>query len=220
MSRDIDSGALTDLNRSLGVAGPGSGRTELEDGSLVQTIEVKSTVRRSRSLGTTTGWFYGVLRHVHAGAGGLSATMDPYAVPVANAIPPYPAPTVPEGQDVYLISASCVRNSGTATNFLSGAVVLLPPAVNQAFGANDAAAAVSTQPEIALCRWDLMNTEITSTPNFALQQSGEPRPIINLRIPRGSILSFESEVDTGAFSCDCVLIFSLGTAAFGQDVGL
>ena len=218
MPRDIDSDALTSLNRVLGIAGSrlGAQTTELDDGNLTQVLDVNEIVRRSRTLQDFDGIYFGVIRNVHAGAGELITSVDPYALPV-GAGPGFPTNiTAQTGLELWLIGASLYRISGTGT--LDGATLeLIFDSPQQAFGVDDSGAAVATTGGIPLAHWDSILTTITSNPGITEQ--GEVYIPMGIRLARASIgLRFISDVAGAAATMQTNIILGLFPAGLGQDV--
>jgi len=113
MGKPIDSDALTELDRALGLTGAGTAVAELQDATVEQVMELTAIVRRSRTLAGTQGIFTGTIHNVHSGSGSLTTAVDPYAV-TAGVIAPYTNP-IPRGLDVWLYGCSIARISGTGT---------------------------------------------------------------------------------------------------------
>jgi len=219
MSREIDSAALTELNRVLGIAGPGSATTELDDGILNQVIDVAPIVRRSFTVGNT-GWFFFVMENVHSGADAELSSADPYGLvggAVPGAIPPYTVP-VPLNLDVWLLSVMCKRSSGAGA--LSGAMgLLLPLAVQQGWGIDDTGAPVVEQVTLPFAFWDSIEAGTTAAGAIAKTPAGEVIVKPNMRIPRGCQIRFASEAGAAA-EFQMVGIIGLFPATLGQDVAV
>lgn len=117
--KSIDSEALSLLNRSLGLAGSGSQRTELEDGHVTQVLDIIPVARRGLTPPGTGGIFTALYSFSHgAGVTSESVTVDPYNIAAATAPNQWPTP-VPQGMDVWLLGMAGNIFSGTAGNFTS-----------------------------------------------------------------------------------------------------
>lgn len=203
------------MNKALGIAGSGDSQTELLDGTVDQVLDVGQIARRGGTLAGTEGIFRCILRNVHAGAGDIFSSWQPYLPGETGLIAPYPTP-VPDDLDVWLLGASVESVSGGGS--LVGAALRLTQ-IQQGFGIDDSAAAVVSNSVFTVAWW---NTHIgILAPPFMATQSLQPFKPINLRIPRkGAIaspfLSFGSQSD-GINTFDCVMMMGLFPVALGQD---
>lgn len=226
MGKAIDSGALTILNRILGIAGSatGSSQTDLDDGNLNQVLDVNPIVRRSRTQGNT-GWFYFLIENNHSGADDEVGTVDPYGIGTGGngAVAPYPiAPVdggkgVPPGFEVHLIGVGLNRNS--ASGVLTGGLCsLIPPATQQGFGVDDAGAQHLAGINIILARWDSINTATAAFgEGVGVTAEGNTWIPINLRVPRGSLIRL---MTTSAAAAIYTMygVVGLFPISLGQDV--
>jgi len=213
MGKEVDSGALLLVNRILGIAGSQTGaqRTELDDGTLTQVLEVGSIVRRSRSLPGTDGIFCAILRtNMGAGVTTETATLNPYTPGGAN-LAPFPDP-IPAGFDFWVAGASLIQAGGIAGNFTNALFRTLYDAsmiglaideAGQTFGSATAA--------IPLAFWDDL------TLGFGTMEDGTQWLPLGLRIRRGQTLQLDVAA-TDAVVVDLVLICALVPAALGQDI--
>jgi len=211
LGKTIDSGALSILNRILGLAGSGgSQRTELEDGLVTQVLDVASIVRRSRAASGSEGIFYGLLQNTHAVANSQSSTIDPYA-PGTLQWNTYPA-SIPDGFDVWVLGCSSFSTL-TGSNFSEGILELISSerhlgwAVDQAGAAIGGAIALST----VLARWDIAGS-------FNINLTHEEQSFVKagIRVRRGQTISFSS-TSSGALTTRVAVILGVFPSALGQD---
>jgi len=226
VSSFVDSLALADMKRALGMAGSGSGSTELDDGHLAQTIDVARIVRRSRSIGNS-GFFTGALETIHVSDDSKRAEILPYspngAAAADRSFPPYPNP-VPVDVDIYLFGCCVARTTGTG--ILTGATMSLNTVGQFAGWANDssggAVGAAGVLSNITLAKFDTLDTAVTVTTNDpALTFEGKVYQDINMRLPRGCRLRFET-MSGGAASVEfqCLFVLGLFPLAMGQDLAI
>lgn len=213
MTKKIDSQALGTLNKALGLTGAGSPITELADGVVDQVVSVNEIARRSRTLNQQFGGlFRAVLRNNHSGAGTLTTTVNPFALPVALVFSPFPTP-IPDSFDLWLLTVDVsVVGAGT----LTAALFINHPAANTAFSSTNTGvqvgAAVTGQP---VCFFD---TVIDENVLFGIQESGEPTAYPGLRLPRDRLtqLVFASTA-SAAQTFDMRLGLGLFPVGLGQD---
>lgn len=217
MSHNVESDALDVLNRVLGLGSFGGSSTLLDNANLSQTLPVlPEIIRRSRTLAATTGWFYGLVLHVHTAPGNLNSTVDPYAPAGASQVAPWPA-RIPRGFDVWLLSASLIRNSGSGT--LDGAALLLDPtAAQQGWGINNSGAAVAANDPYPIARWTALDTSLTGTDPYGIAGDGGAMVRINQRIARGTVLRFISNVAGAAANIQLMTTMGLFVEGLGQDI--
>ena len=214
MSHRIDSDALDELFRTLGIAGGGvsAGDTLLDSGNVSLVLSVNEIVRRSRTPGVSAGSFFGVLQNVHAAAGQEQASIDPYEAG-DDAVAPYP-PSVPRGFDVWLLGAALHRVSGAGT--LDGAILFVgPDSTQQAFGRDDSGATVLTSDVYPVALWTTLNT--TTTNAIGVAGNGSTFVRIGLRLKRGGTVVFVSDVAGAAATIMVQLVIGLFPAGIGQD---
>lgn len=214
MTKSIESDALDNVYRVLGLSGGALPKgTLLDDGNVSQVLTVNDIVRRSRTPGVTVGFYYGILLNIHAAAGEVATSIDPYSVG-AFGQPPYPSPVLP-GFDVWCLTASVNRRTGAGT--LDGAVLSYDPTgIQRAFGRNSAAAEVSTHSPFPLARWTALDLETTQSIGVAGDGGGMVK--IGLRLGRGGSLGFTSDVAAAAANIECNMILGLFPEALGQDI--
>jgi len=209
--KHVDSDALSQVNKALGLMGADpSSETVFNDKTLVQSFDTVASARRGRTFAQSTGIFTGALRTVHAGAGTLQCTTNPFDVAV-GALGAYPVP-IPMGFDVWLIAAFANQISGTGT--FTGALRIRPAAASQGFGVDDSAVAVVSQGRYVVAFWD---TIVDQTNEFGQKEDGNPMQKIGLRLPRGTVLRFSSTASALAtFECNVIVgVFPVG---LGQDI--
>jgi len=213
----IDSQALGEVNAALGLSGTPSPSTELLDATVDQVLEVGQIVRRSRTLAGSQGIFYGAMVAEHAGSGTLTVTVNPYDVPVANAIAPYPAP-MPRDFDVWFLGASVLRDSGTGT--WEGVLELLD--TNVGWGEDDGGdPEAPAQVSSVLAAW-------TAIRSSAGREFGTLGPDVQgfsqinaMRIPQGgSPLFFFSSLASAAATYSCFVRLGVFPTSLGQDAAV
>lgn len=152
----VDSDALSVVGDALGLAGTGQPVTELTDGMLEQVVDVGPLIRRGRTPSRSQGIFTGLIEHDHPGVGSLATTITPYQLAQTGLIPPFPSP-IPRFFDLWLLSAHLLRTGGAAT--VTAAVFIDYADAQQAFGVDNAAAAVVGPNLGPLAFWDTLVTQ-------------------------------------------------------------
>lgn len=214
MTQRIDSSALDETNRILGIQSSSVGRTDLEDGSVSQVLSVNDIVRRSRAQGVTEGWFYAVMQHIHTGAGELAALMNPYA-PRGVQGPAYPRDAPQRQRDFWVATASLTRVSGAGD--LDGAAMFIDPQPAQlAWGVTNTGVATTDESEFPVARW-ISGLEETLDIAYGITGDGGATVRLGLRIGRGSRIIFRSQVDAAA-TINLMMIVGLFPAGLGQDL--
>jgi len=213
VTKRIDSDGLILVNRQLGIAGPQQSPTELDDTWVSMIMDITPSVRRARALGVVQGWFIGVMENAHAGAGALTSTIDPY-IPGATAVGAgganFPA-TIPQGYDVWLMSAVLARTAGGGA-LTSGLFSLAPAAVNQAWGIDDMGAAAAAPANFGISHWtSISNGEV------GLNAAGRTFIPFNMRIPRRTTFRFFTDAAAAA-TYQLVLILGAFPEGLGQDI--
>jgi len=208
----VDSDALGEVTKALGLTGKGAGITEFLDGQLDQTLDVAPIVRRGRTQAGSQGIYTAALRNVHAGAGNLSTAVNPFDITV-GALPPYPAP-MPAQFDVWLIGAGVQRVSGTGT-LAAGIFVRQGDAAGQGFGEDDSGVAVVSSRSTALAFWDSTVTELTT---FALQNGSNPYQAINMRLRRPVTTVTFSSTASALATFEATLLIGVFPLSLGQDL--
>jgi len=212
LTKRIDSGALIELNKAMGLTGAGEPVTELADGEVFQTVNVNEIVRRSLTPGKTQGIYTGVMENVHTDAESLLTSVAPYNVGT-GVIAPYPDP-MPDKFDIWLLSATVRLASGGGT--LNAMLTIVYAGVQQGWGVDDSGVAVVTADEYPLAFWNALVQESRS---FGIHAgiSGVYQHI-GLRIPRdiNTLLHFRSTSSITA-TFQCKMTFGQFPVSLGQD---
>ena len=208
---------LLTLQRMLGLA-PGGGRPlNLDDSNISLTLPVVPHVARRGGAGIQAGWFLGVMENVHSAADAEASFIDPYEPGALLAVAPYPA-SVPDGFDLWLLGCSGVRSLGTGDP--TGALfVVNPNDTSQAWGIDDAGVAVIATPGIRVAFFDSVSEvvqAVTADPLFN-SVSGQTYIPVNMRLPRGTLLGFETQ-SAAAAEYQGAFLLGLFPAGLGQDV--
>jgi len=213
----IDSDALGELNKALGLTGAGSRITELADGVVDQVIDIAAVARRGRTQADIQGIYTPTLRNENTAAETITTTIDPYNVGATAVVAPYPNPMPPQF-DIWLIGASMRIAGGSATNLSVATLSLTVGTRSQGFGIDDSGAQVLVAQPIRLAFWDNRATDATV---FGLLDGDRgPHKKIGLRLPRGgggSRLNYIT-VSAGVVDSDVQLILGVFPAALGQDI--
>lgn len=214
MSKEIDSAALSLLNRILGLAGGGGSPISLLDDYWVnQVIDIGPVVRRSRTIAPSEG-IYGMRFFLtHAGADTQAAAVNPYA-PGNLAMNGYPA-EVPEGYDAWLMGGYGTVDGAAAFTSLQvgsempaiqfGASVLQTGGVGAAVQANFPYLSSATVLNLA------------GIGIFFTNLAGETFLQCGYRLRRGQNL-FVRTVSSAALVCNFYAIIALLPSGLGQDV--
>ena len=222
MTVAIDSSALTVLRRALGIAGTGSGQTDLDDGNLSQVIDVAAISRRSLAFGSGIWQFQMIF--VHSNTTGRNIIFDPYeprttAGGTSSNKNGYPT-IVPHGFDVWLIAMSLTTNDATDFSSVTAGIVTAATASGMNITNTNG---VSTSPggaalEFPLAHWD--TTDVMTNGTIAgLTIQGDLIARLGYRLRRGERISVDSVSDTGGTVTNSVtLTLGLFPVALGQDV--
>ncbi len=214
MGKAIESDALDRVYRVLGLSG-GSGvkGTILDDGNVSQVLTVNELVRRSRTSASSSGWFFTIFQNVHAAAGPLTSSIDPYE-PGTNAIPPFPR-VVPRGFDIWILRAALRRTAGAGG--LDGAVFSYNGGTSQqAWGVDDGGGGVQSQDPIPFALFTAIDAS-TSSP-VGVSGTGQVSVPVNLRLPQG-IVNVTLRTDAAAAATfRGYLTLGLFPEGLGQDV--
>lgn len=213
--KTIDSDALVDLTKALGLTGRGAAITELVDGTVEQTLSVNEIVRRGRTFGLTQGIFTAALQNVHTDSETLVTRVEPYDGPAAGVIAPWVTP-IPRGFDIWLLGAVVFRVSGTLA--IEGVLAL--QTFVQGWGIDDSGVAVATTRDQPLAYWDAIETGVGGFAMGILNGTNGTYAKIGLRLPRSELgntnISFHStSAATATFLCQVTL--GLFPTALGQD---
>ena len=215
MPKEIDSAALAQVQRALGLAGAGAAVSELNDGSVEQVLDIGPLARRGRTLAGSEGIYVGVLRNNHGAANTIQSHWLPYRV-AAGQVNAYPD-RVGSGFDLWLLGASVVQVSGSGT--LLAALSARNWQVGFAHDETDAAVTAANF-SVPLAFWDTLTTLVDE---FALSASA-PFKRIGVRIPRvpqditglATDVRFDS-VSSAAAVFDCRMLVGLFPTSLGQD---
>lgn len=205
----LDGQALAALNGILGTTG-GEEKTFLDDGNLQLSLDATHVIRRSRTVGGSSGIFVAKLANVHAGSDSVSLTVDPYALTGAVQAG-YPKP-VPVGFDVWLLdvlgtaSADAMMDGGQTPSW----VFLLYPAVATVLGtAGSSARGVRGFADQLTFSGSARVLLATQADTF-----GRALPI---RIPRGTLLGWNTTALAVAGTLQCNAVLGLFPAGLGHD---
>jgi len=194
--------------------------TVVDDDSVALTLPVVPDVaRRGLSVGGVGGIFQGILENVHSVADDEQSAIAPYEAGV-DAVPPYPA-SIGTGFDLWLLRASVVRTLGAGT--LDGATLKLrAPLANQpslGFGRDDAGAPVTNNSQHHLAFWNSLFTGAAGVNAVGINDiAGVCEQPINMRLPRGCLLTFDTTAGTASATFRIIMILGLYPAGLGQDV--
>lgn len=214
--RNIDSDALSQVQRQLGISGIGSGQAVLEDDELRQVLDVGPAVRRGRADVANGGWFWGVLVNDHEGAGDLTSFIDPYNVTAAFQLTSYPVEVDVSRFDIWVTGVSAVLTAGEAT-IVEAQFGFGGPLRSLAFSKDDDGATVAlTGANLPLARWQGIAVDLGQGVQ-SLVNTGEPYFPIKLRMPRGSQMVFLSR-SVGISTYQCQILMGLFPIGLGQDV--
>lgn len=206
----VDSEALSEVDRALGITGQGAGVTEFADRDLTQVFDVGPSARRGRTLAAGTGVFIGQLSNVHTDAETLFTTVNPYEITV-GAIPPYPSP-MPRHLDVWILGASVEQQSGAGT--FAGLLQASQPF--QGFGVNDSGVAVVRNQALTLAHWDAV---VTVGDEVGITEQGNTWVPIRMRLARSlntEVIFRSTSSLTSTFNCQ--VLFGVFPVGLGQDV--
>jgi len=210
----IKNAILSPIQRLIGIA-PSPSPTVIDDDAVSLTFPVVPDIaRRSVLPSPNAGWFQGILENVHSGADAESSGLFPFAAG-PDAVAPYPA-AISEEFDLWLLKVGGIRTVGTG-DLTAAYLILTPPAHSQGFGHDDAGAPVVTNLAMKIAFFSaLEETGGTSLDPF-ITPSGDLFVDINMRLPRGCTLIFNSE-SAAAAEYQMWFILGLFPAALGQDV--
>lgn len=210
--KSVNSSALELLRKAYGLAGVGSGETELDDGRLDQVVDVNPIARRSMSDAGTSGIYQGLcVMTMPAGASSNSAWLGPYAVGTSN-LPPYTNPIL-DRLDVWCIGVGCALTSGTASNFSEAAIGIYTPPDHVGFAINNTAVPISPAgSKYYLARWDNMEASGIGT-----QENGQSWQPVGKRMRRGELFMFDCSA-TNAVVVELTVQLAVQPVALGQDV--
>jgi len=213
--RSIDSDALSQVQRQLGISGVGvNGVAQLEDDELRQVIDVGPAVRRGRADVANGGWFWGVLQNVHGASTALSSFINPYEADGFE-LTSYPALVDVSRFDIWIAGAT-VRLLSGAASINSASLIIGAPLRSLAFGKDDSAAQVTpTGGGFAVAHWGSLVNATSFT--YMIRQTGIPFLNLNMRMPRGSNLVFDTN-SVGISTYECSILMGLFPIGLGNDV--
>jgi len=194
-----------------------SGITDMDMGSISLVFNVAPEIlRRGVQLGPQGGWFMGILENVHSGADGERSEIDPYAAG-ADAVAPFPT-TVPEDIDLWLLGVSLVQSVGTGTLLTAAQILFNPAPFTQGFGRDDGGLPIIAVRAFTVARFTSVVNDVTDLGAEAgITDQGLTYQPVNMRIPRGSTISFSSE-SSAAAEFQAILVMGMFPASLGQDV--
>lgn len=214
MTKKLDSDALGDLNRALGLSGAGSRLTELEDGQVDQVIEISNIARRGRTLAGTGGIYTAILRNIHTDAEAQTSTATPYNIALPADRAPWPIPTS-RRFDIWLLGASVRRISGSGS--INAQLLVAFDASQQAWGFDDSAVVVQKASRFALGHWNSFLTAGTRVAGGLV--NGNTFLNIGIRLPRNDNTQLEFvSASSATMTLECDMILGLFPVGFGQDV--
>jgi len=148
----VDSLALGEVDKALGLAGPGAQATELDDGLINQVLEVANLVSRARTP-ISHGIKWAIIQNTHALAGDQVTAWDPYFRTTApNTELNWPVP-VPKGFDIWFLGATARVISGGG--FSNGYLGIVGDFVGDgAYALGHAGAPTTDTIRYALQNWD------------------------------------------------------------------
>lgn len=217
MGRAVDSDALVQVGRQLGISGQAGQFTDFEEDSLTQVYEANSAIRRGRADIATGGWFFGILENVHSSGDSEVSNIDPYEAGIfaAGSFPQIVDPRY----DIWIegVSVEQISGTGDADHLLE----LLLPARFMAWGKDDAGVAVAaTAKAHAVASWNGLFP--ASGPNIwavngrtATQQDAHIP--LGFRMPRGGAFLQFSSLSTAASEWQMCIIMGLFPIGMGSD---
>lgn len=215
----VNSDALFQASRALGVTGLGAAQTEFLDGEVHQTLDVGAIARRSRTPAQSAGMFTGLMRNIHAAAGDLSTTQRPYSPTGSSAIPPYPD-NVSSLFDIWVLGAALERFAG-ADALTQATLYAVFDSTVMGWGLDDSDVAVgASNLRIPLVRWDGLITQGGGT-TYGVLPDGSTWARIGIRLAPTQTamrLEFDSTAATVAATFDCTVLMGMFPVALGQDV--
>ncbi len=213
MTKLIDSDALGELNRSLGLTGRGSQVTELNDGIVDQIVDINLAARRGRTHGQTSGIFTPTMRNINVDIETVTTTINPYNVGTTAAVPPYP-PVMPVQFDIWLIGASTRIVSGSGT--FNATLALEQATPQQGFGVDDAGARPLVSEPIRLALWN--GTATVGTTFGTLNTNNGPHWRGPIRLNRVNMTLVYVSLSSATQTSDCQLILGVFPSGLGQDI--
>ena len=222
MAKFLDSQSLEPINRALLIAGKGSERTELMDGTVEQTLDVGPFARRGGVLAGTEGIFRGLLRNVHLGAADIiNSGFVLYGNNPSIVVSPTPG-KIPPQYEWWLFSCCMTRFTGSIN---PESAMLQISNLLQCFGVDNSGAQVVANVPLILTNWDglgVVGPNVFGITTAVNGSAGVYRNI-GIRVPRGGAfgaspqLQFTSVADAAAGTLDCTILMGLFPITMGQD---
>jgi len=173
--------------------------------------------RRSLASQPTGGWFVGILENNHVSDDAIISTVNVYRTG-DDTVPPWPTP-VPNEFDVWWLGV-CAQHASGSGGLSEALVGFNPAAFTQGWGRDQAGAIVVNAPRMHFARFDAIAGGATGSADPPLlTEAGETYVSVNMRLPRGTNLSFQT-LSTGAATVEFKAMFVMGLfpSAMGQDV--
>lgn len=213
----IKNAILLPIQHLIGQA-PAPSPAVVDDDSVSLTLPIVPNIaRRSLASQPTGGWFTGLLENNHVSDDAIISTINVYNTG-DDTVPPWPAP-VPAEFDIWLLGCFGIHSSGSGG--LSEALMGFNPAnFTQGWGRDQAGVLTVSSPRLHVARFDAIGGGATGSSDPPLiTEQGATYVAVNMRIPRGTNLSFQT-LSTGAAVVVFTAIFLLGLfpSAMGQDV--
>lgn len=217
----MESSALDLLDRVLALPSGGVQVPSLDDGNVVQNIPlVPDIVRRSRTFGGSTGWFYGLMRCALSNATqDANVQVDPYSS--GTFISPWLDP-VPKDFDIWIESAHLIRivgNGAVSADFNEALLSIDPVAGQQAFGVTSAGGALTSNSAFPIGHWNSVGA--VSNAAYGLTDAGDAFVPIRTRLRRDALLNLAASATLGAgetMNVDCYLLIGAFPVSLGSDV--
>jgi len=206
--KSLDSQALDNLNKALGLSGgAGAQRQVLDDGVVSLVLDVAKVARRRELVAGSANLFWIFIRNIHTGVSSLQTSFNPFFSPglTYNGFPA----SLPEGWEIALlpptVRASVEANFGAALLHYEGLATF------QAIGKNNSSAAVAIADSMPLIGWTdaaSQGGEIIALPQVGWPLNNRPFRLRRNPSPTASTgLAFSSSSITGAVNIDLYLPF-------------
>ena len=204
----VDSSALASVSRVLQLSSSGSFETTFDDENLQQSLDVAPLVRRALTILNGKGWWGAAIATVHAGAGDITTSYNPYSVGTGSAQNGYPVRIEPETFDVWLLGGIRLNLSATAT--FTGAVLDIVMQQGRGFGATGNGA-------FPVAVWTGSVTPLTGGIFGTIQGSGSATgPMNAIRVPPDGLLRLRS-LASGPLTATAEIAIGVFPAGLGQD---
>lgn len=213
--RDVDTDALKEVARSLGIGNPATvlGQVSFQDDVLQQVLLVNTLVRAARARPIQSSGIISFGQElVHPGADQQQESFDPYTIPITGgageAVPPWP--TVEERQflDCWVFSVKLSKQDASGAGGLSSAFM---GSVGIPIGASS-----GIQPGVVLAEFDgLVTTSIGDQATEIGSGLVTPR-ILPIRVAKGATLRTRT-ISTGAVTFEGQWVLGWFPRGLGQD---